>query len=188
MELETKRLRLDGLQPADAPALFGYRADPEVWRYQNWRPDSLAEVERFIRNQSAFTVPVIGQWRQRAIRLRDDGALVGDLAFCLSGDGLAEFGISVAPGHQGKGFAREAAQALLADLFGRMDVHRVHASVDPRNTPSMALMRSLGLRQEAHFRESFRHRGEWVDDAVFAMLAREWREIAAKNAVMPASR
>jgi len=52
----------------------------------------------------------------------------------------------------------------------------------------MALMRSLGLRQDAHFRESLRFRGEWVDDVVFAMLAREWREIAAKNAVTPASR
>ncbi|WP_201316291.1 GNAT family protein [Dyella sp. EPa41] len=185
MGLETARLRLDALQPADAPALFRYRSDPEVARYQGWQPGTLADADRFIGKQSATPVP--GTWFQRAIRLHD-GELIGDLGFCLSGDGLAEFGITVAPEHQGKGFAREAAQALLGELFGRLDVHRVHASVDPRNTPSMALMRSLGLRQEAHFRESLHHRGEWVDDAVFAVLAREWREIAAKSAAMPASR
>lgn len=188
MELETSRLRLDALHPEDAPALFRYRSDPVVARYQGWHPESLDEVERFIGNQSALPTPSPGKWFQRAIRLRANGALIGDLGFCLSGDGLAEFGITVAPPQQGSGVAREAARALLAELFGRLDVHRVHASVDPRNEASMALMRSLGFRQEAHFRESFRHRGEWVDDVVFAMLAREWREIAANSAVLPASR
>ena len=185
MELETTRLRLDTLQSADAPALFRYRSDPDVSRYQGWRPEALGDADRFIGKQSAR--PVRGVWFQRAIRLQG-GELIGDLGFCLSVDGQAEFGISVAPSQQGKGFAREALHALLGELFGRMDVHRAHASVDPRNTPSMALMRSLGLRQEAHFRESLWFRGEWVDDVVFAMLAREWCEIAAKNAVTSASR
>jgi RimJ/RimL family protein N-acetyltransferase len=185
MELETTRLRLDALQPADAPALFRYRSDPDVARYQGWQPETLVDADRFIGKQSAAPAP--GAWFQRAIRLHD-GELIGDLGFCLSNDDQAEFGITVAPPQQGKGFAREAVQVVLGELFGRLDVRRVHASVDPRNAPSMALMRSLGLRQEAHFRESLRFRGEWVDDVVFAMLAREWREIAAKNAAMSASR
>lgn len=179
MELVTDRLRLDALQLADAPDLFGYRADPEVWRYQGWRPESLAEVERFIQHQSAITAPVAGQWFQRAIRLRADGALVGDLGFCLSGDGQAEFGINLAPSWQGRGMAREASRALLDFLFGALKVHRVHASVDPRNTSSMTLMRALRLRQEAHMLESLWFRGEWVDDVVFALLAREWRGMSA---------
>jgi RimJ/RimL family protein N-acetyltransferase len=176
MELVTDRLKLDALQMADAPALFGYRADPAVWRYQNWRPESLVEVERFIHKQSATSAPVAGQWMQRAIRLRADGALVGDLGFCLSGDGQAEFGINLAPSRQGQGMAREASRALLDYLFGTLGVHRVHASVDPRNMPSMALMRSLPLRQEAHLRESLWFRGEWADDVIFALLSREWRQ------------
>ena len=180
MELETDRLRLDVLHLADALALFGYRADPEVWRYQNWRPESLAEVERFIHKQSTMTAPVAGQWLQRAVRLRGDDVLVGDLAVRLSGDGQAEFGINLAPSWQGRGIAREAVRALFDFLFGVLGVHRVHASVDPRNTPSMALMRALGLRQEAHLRESLWFRGEWVDDAVFALLAREWREMSGR--------
>jgi len=34
----------------------------------------------------------------------------------------------------------------------------------------------LGMRQEAHHVESYLFRGEWVDDVVFALLAREWRK------------
>ncbi|WP_267220584.1 GNAT family N-acetyltransferase [Dyella silvae] len=188
MELETPRLRIDALHLSDAAALFGYRSLPEVAKYQNWWPETVDEVERFIRNQSRLLAPAPGQWFQRAIRWRDDGALIGDLAFCLSDDGQAEFGINLAASHQGKGLAREALQAVLERLFGAMGVHRAHCSVDPRNLPSMALMRSLGLRQEAHFHESLRFRGEWVDDVIFAMLAREWRARMAESADEAASR
>jgi RimJ/RimL family protein N-acetyltransferase len=49
------------------------------------------------------------------------------------------------------------------------------ASVDPRNQPSVALLEKVGMRQEAHFRQSLFWRGEWVDDIVFAMLRSEWQ-------------
>ncbi len=188
MELATARLRLDALRASDAAALFAYRADPDVSRYQGWRPASLDEAESFIRNQSHAAAPSHGQWFQRAIRRHDEDALIGDLGFCLSDDGQAEFGITLAPGAQGNGFAREALHKLFDELFGRLNVHRVHASVDPRNTSSMALLKALGMRQEAHFRESLIFRGEWVDDVIFAVLAREWPEIAGMGAGIAASR
>lgn len=188
MELETTRLRLDALHPDDAAALFRYRADPDVSRYQGWRPTSLADAEGFIRNQCGLTAPQAGRWFQRAIRSRGDSALLGDLGFCLSADGQAEFGITLAREWQGQGLAREALHVLLDVLFGRLDVHRVQASVDPRNGASIALLRALGMRQEAHFRESLRLHGEWVDDVVFALLAREWRDMAAKGAEPAVSR
>jgi RimJ/RimL family protein N-acetyltransferase len=64
---------------------------------------------------------------------------------------------------------------LLDLAFGEWGYRRAVGSVDPRNVASMALLRSLGFRQEAHHVESCLIRGEWVDDVVFAMLAREWR-------------
>jgi hypothetical protein len=70
--------------------------------------------------------------------------------------------------------AAEALRAALDWAFAR-GVNRAVASVDPRNTASVALLCSLGMRQEAHFRESYWLRGEWADDLVFALLAREWR-------------
>ena len=179
MELRSARLRCNALRPDDAPALLRYRGDPEVARYQGWRPASLAEAEGFIRNQLVADAPVAGQWYQRAIRLEGDDALIGDLGVCLSDDRQAEFGITLAPEQQGKGLAREALRALLDELFGRLDIHRVHASVDPRNAASMALLGAAGFRQEAHLRESLWFRGEWVDDVIFAMLEREWRANAA---------
>ena len=187
MQLTTARLRIDALHEGDAAALFAYRADPEVSRYQGWCPQTLADADSFIRTQLTLDQPPQCSWMQRAIRRSDDGALLGDIGFCLS-DGQAEIGISLAPFAQGQGYAREALEALFHALFGSLGVHRIYASVDPRNTPSMALLAAVGMRQEAHFRESLLFRGEWVDDVVFALLAREWRDRAANDAGIAASR
>lgn len=173
MELTTPRLLIDRLGTGDAEALFACRADPAVARFQGWRPASVEEALAFIDAQSE---PAPGQWFQRAIRLHEGRQLLGDLGVCLPGTpgDSVEFGISLAPAHQGHGYAREALQALFEHGFGALGWRRLHASVDPRNGACLALLRSLGMRQEAHFRESLWLHGEWVDDAVFAILAREW--------------
>src|SRR5690242_9849352 len=80
MELTTARLLLDHLRPGDADALFACRADPAVARFQGWRPASVAEARAFIDMQGE---PAPGLWFQRAIRLRDGHALIGDLGVSL---------------------------------------------------------------------------------------------------------
>jgi RimJ/RimL family protein N-acetyltransferase len=173
MELTTARLRLDRLRAEDARDLFACRADPAVARFQGWRPRNEAEALAFIQAQAA---PAPGLWFQRAIRLREGGALIGDLGVCLPatpGDSV-EVGISLVPALQHCGYAREALRALFRQGFDVLGWRRIHASVDPRNAACIALLRALGMRQEAHFRESLWLHGEWVDNMVFAMLAREW--------------
>jgi RimJ/RimL family protein N-acetyltransferase len=176
MELQTARLHVGALREDDADALFAYRADPSVARYQGWCPATREEAAAFIRAQRLASPDRPDGWFQRAIWLSPDGALIGDLGVHVPSDpqGTYEFGISLAPSHQRHGYAREAAGALLDVLFGTHGARRVQASIDPRNVASAALLRSLGMRQEAHFRESLQLRGEWVDDVVFALLAREW--------------
>ena len=183
MELLTARLRVDALRDDDASALFACRGDPAVARFQGWCPADLAEAREFIGRQSTAAVPV--GWFQRAIRLGEGEAapLIGDLGVDLPADatGAVEFGISIAPAYQGHGYASEVLQALFEQVFGPFGRHRIHASVDPRNLASMAMLRSLGMRQEAHHRQSLWLRGEWVDDAVFAMLSSEWPAARGKR-------
>lgn len=174
MEIVTRNLRLDDLRPEDAPALFAYRGDPDVARFQGWRPASVVDAERFIESQRAIAPDTPGSWWQRAIRLRDSGGLIGDAGLHFVDADTVELGISVAPVHQRHGFAREALEVVLDFAFGGLGKHRVYASVDPRNTACVRLLEGLGLRREAHFRESVRTADGWTDDVVFAILAREW--------------
>lgn len=181
--IETPRLILDRLRAADAAALYAYRADPAVARYQGWIPADEAEAAAFIAAQAQQPFDAPG-WQQRAIRRRDDGQLLGDCGLRLpeSADEAAEFGVSLHPAQQHRGYAREAAAAVIEHALRTRGCRRIVASVDPRNAASVALCRALGMRQEAHHVESFCLRGEWVDDVIFALLAREWpKESAARR-------
>ena len=177
MQLQTPRLCLDALRADDAQALYACRADPAVARFQGWCPADPAEAAGFIERQAAAPAGVPDSWFQRAIRRRETGELIGDIGIHLPADGRGsvEFGISIAPAWQGRGFAGEALRALFGWVFDQHRGHRIHASVDPRNEASVAMLRSLGMRQEAHHRESLWLAGEWVDDLIFAMLEHEWR-------------
>src|SRR5438876_3812830 len=85
-----------------------------------------------------------------------------------------EIGFAIATGHQGHGYATEAARLLVGYLFGRRAKHRITASCDARNTASAAVLERLGMRREGHLRESSWAKGEWTDDLLYGLLRREW--------------
>jgi RimJ/RimL family protein N-acetyltransferase len=176
--LKTDRLTLRRLSPEDAPDVHAYRSDPEVSRYQMWRPRSLDDTREFLEQLAAVEPDTPGTWLQLAIVSRDNNAVIGDcgIRFPDNDPHQAELGITLKPSHQRQGFASEALSAVLAYVFESLRKHRVFTSIDPRNLASIALVSRIGMRQEAHFRESILIRGEWLDDVVYALLEREWAE------------
>jgi RimJ/RimL family protein N-acetyltransferase len=178
--LATQRLVLRRLAPDDAEAFFAYKSLPECVRYQFWRPATLEETRQRIRDMEGVRPNEPGQWLQLAICLKDTGALVGDIGmhFSADDDAQAEIGYTLDPARWGRGYATEAARAVVGYLFGMLKKHRVTASADPRNGSSLAVLERLGFRREAHFPKSILMHGEWCDDVVYAMLREEWE---AKN-------
>ena len=85
-----------------------------------------------------------------------------------------EIGFAFHPDAQGRGYASEAATAVLELAFGLLGLHRVYGRTDARNVASAALMRRLGMRQEAHLRENEIFKGAWGDELVFAVLEDEF--------------
>ncbi len=176
-DIVTERLIMRDLRDGDAQMMFAYRSDPEIMRYQGWEPESFDDVRAFIASLALDEPYAPGSWRQLAITLRDTGQQIGDCGIHIPGDKpeQAEFGITLAPAYQRRGYAFEALTALLRLAFDTLGKHRAFASIDPRNAPSIALFERAGFRNEAHHVESLWLMGEWVDDVIVAMLAREWR-------------
>jgi RimJ/RimL family protein N-acetyltransferase len=175
----TKRLILRTLEAADADAVHAYRADPEVSRYQAWPFTSVGATRDFFAGQHGVAPFALNGWFQVGITLRETGAVVGDFGLRARDDDSRqiELGITLARPFQHRGFAAEGLSAMLGYLFSQRDPHRVYCSVDPRNQPCLRLLAKSGFRQEAHLVESLWLNGEWVDDAVFAILRREWNAL-----------
>jgi RimJ/RimL family protein N-acetyltransferase len=175
-EINTQRLVLTKLLDSDAPALFAFRSDPEVCRYQSFSPGTLSDAEDFIAGMANVVFDTPGTWFQFGIRRLDTGEMIGDIGAHFTADDprQVEIGFTVAPAHQGCGFGTETVTGLLDHLFGSMKKHRVFGSVDPRNAASIALLKRVGMRQEAHFRESIWFKGGWADDMIFGLLQSEW--------------
>ena len=177
--LETPRLILRPFEERDAAPFAVYRSDPQVARYQGWdAPFSLEKAEQFVAEMKRAVPAAPGEWYQLALELKSSGAMIGDFAFKLSkwDPRQAEIGYTLARAYQGQGYASEALTRLLDYLFTDLDLHRVHANIDPENIPSARLCQRAGLRHEGHFVQSLWFKGGWVDEDWYAILQSEWKE------------
>jgi RimJ/RimL family protein N-acetyltransferase len=176
--LSAERVFLRRLEAEDAAALCGYRGLAEVARFQSWATFDLEDAVDLIKEQAGREPGVPGTWFQWAIIEKATGRMVGDCGLhCLLDDAFQmEFGITLDPKHQKRGYATEALSVLIEFVFGTLGKHRISAVTDVGNVAAASLFRRLGFRQEAHFVEHKWYKGSWSSELVFAILRHEWEE------------
>lgn len=98
--------------------------------------------------------PETQQWLLRALVLPDESRMVGHAGFHgppgVNGPGLPdalELGYTVFREFRGRGYATEAALALIDWAAETHGIRRFIASVAPRNEPSLAIIGKLGFVQ-----------------------------------------
>ena len=173
--LHTARLTLRLFKRHDLNDVYAWMSHAETVRFMPFEPRSLDEVaERIAFFGSRHVVSLDGDSLDLAIELGE--RVIGTIHFVLTSvkHRSAEIGWALNPEFVGHGYAREAAAAMIDEAFGALALHRVFAHVDPRNAASIVLCLRLGMRQEAHHVEHILMKGEWVDTAIFGLLAREW--------------
>lgn len=170
--LRTERLLLRKLLPSDAEALFALRGDERVMRHiARPRPGSVEDIHALL--------AVIEGDRQRgagitwAMSLADAPALIGTIGYyrLKLEHHRGEVGYMLSPVHWGKGLMSEAMNAVLAQGFKGFGFHSIEGRIDPRNTASRRVLERAGFVQEALFREDCYWQGEFLDSAVFSLLA-----------------
>lgn len=82
-------------------------------------------------------------------------------------------------GAQGKGTMTEAVRALIDHAFAAWGLNRVEIRLDVENARSRALAERLGFTREGVLRQAMFLAGDFHDDAVYSMLADDWRGGAA---------
>ena len=123
-----------------------------------------------------------GQALTLGAELAETGELAGDVVLFWHSREHAggELGYVFNPALGGRGYATEAANAMLGLGFETMGLHRITARIDERYEPSVKLARRLGMRQEARLVDNEIFKGEWSTEVDFAMLADEWYALARR--------
>lgn len=88
--------------------------------------------------------------------------------------GIGEIGYTFARAYQRSGLATEATRAALDFAFDSLRLNRIIATMDCRNSASIALTERLGMRREGHFIQNSWFKGEWCDEYLYALLRKEW--------------
>jgi RimJ/RimL family protein N-acetyltransferase len=189
LPIETERLTIRALRPADGEDIYQIYGDPEVSRYLYTEPMDLEAGRRYAAERTDPVVAKAGDGVNLAAELRETGRVVATLYVHLVSTvhSHGEVGYVVSPAYAGRGLATEGAREMLAIGFDRWNLHRMIGRCDARNAASAAVLRKLGMREEALFRENEWVKGEWTDEQVFAILAEDWRA-AATAAAAPSAR
>jgi RimJ/RimL family protein N-acetyltransferase len=174
--LPTERLRIRWLTAGDVPALFALFGDPEVTRYWSHPPFAdVAAAEGLLgRIHDCFRRRTLFQWGIE--RTGTDGVIgTCTLATLDATHRRAELGYALGRSFWGHGYMAEALPVLLGFAFGRLQLHRLTADVDPRNGPSVRSLERLGFRREGYLREHYLVNGEVQDAVVYGLLRSESR-------------
>ena len=85
--------------------------------------------------------------------------------------------------HAGRGLMLEAVCAVVAYAFRTLRLHRLEASIQPSNSRSIRLVKSLGFTLEGTSRRYLKIRGRWRDHERWALLAEDWRAAIRSSSV-----
>ena len=179
LPIETERLWLRKYEDKDLADILEYSSDADFWLARNldWSvsEEGVKEYWEAQRDVDPSTDP---KWFSLVVELKAEGKVIGQVGIGVIKTGehrQGTIGWLLGRKYQGQGLATEAARALVTTGFDHLGFHRISARTGRDNKRSWHLMERLGMRREAHFRESHVVKGEWRDEFVYAVLADEWR-------------
>jgi RimJ/RimL family protein N-acetyltransferase/catechol 2,3-dioxygenase-like lactoylglutathione lyase family enzyme len=174
--LQTKRLILRDLVLADFDAVHEYASDPLVTRFTSFGPNTAEETRDFLSRSIHAASVSPRQIHTMAVIERTTGQLIGSCGLepCDGTGRHYVFGYCLNRHWWGRGFGREAADALVQFGFDRLQAHRLWAHVFLGNTASARILEGLKFRREGLALQSLYLRNTWHDILTFGQLRSEW--------------
>lgn len=183
--IETPRLLLRLAEPGEASRLVEYLQRNRA-HLAAWEPDPLP---------GSFTE---AHWRERLAQMRREedegrqvrvylferekgsqGRVVGTIGISNIVRGAfwsAHVGFALDHALEGRGYMREALEAMIGYAFGPLNLHRLEANHQPHNLRSAALLRRLGFVPTGYARDYLFIAGAWRDHVQTSKINDAWRK------------
>ena len=171
--METARLIIRRFEPDDWQDLHEYLSQEEVVKYEPY--DIFTEEA-----SRQETVRRSGDNSFWAVCLKDCGKLIGNIYLSKQDFDTWELGYVFNEKFQHKGYATEAAQAMIDYAFTNQNARRITAICNPLNISSWRLLERLKMRREGHlikniyFKKDRNGEPIWSDTYEYAILSDEW--------------
>ena len=169
-QLETDRLRLRPHTMDDLAAIHDYSRDREVTQYMQWGPNTEEQTRNFLElcvaNQAVE--PKINY--EFAVTTKTDDRLIGSITLrrLKENSPLGEIGYVYAKDTWGKGFASEAALAILRYAFQQLGMTKISATCDPANFGSARVLQKAGMTLEGYLSKHIPMKGVMRDSLLYA--------------------
>ncbi len=171
--IETPRLRLRDYRPEDWERVHLYGADPEFSRFEAWGPNTVEDTRKFVSSMVEQAARSPRYKFDFAVCLKDSGLLIGGCGIRRESQesAVANLGWAIHPEHQAKGYATEAARALID--FGRRELGLsvIYATCDARNVASYRVMEKLGMKRVGFLEKEREVKGQLRDTFRYEMRA-----------------
>jgi ribosomal-protein-alanine N-acetyltransferase len=176
-ELPTLRgslVTLRELRMSDAEALLSAMSTDDVARFISPPPTTTGGFEKFI--AWAHRERAMGRYVCFAVVPRGDDRLIGLFQIrSLEPDfGSSEWGFALAVEYWGTGLFVDAARLAIDFAFNVLGAHRLEARAALQNGRGNAALKKLGATQEGVLRRSLLRNGEFLDQALWTVVADEW--------------
>jgi len=155
--VETERIILREILPADAAGMFELDSNPIVHKYLGNTPvKNIEQSAKMIENiRAQYINQGIGRW---AVVEKASGDFMGwsglKLNFERSYNGRSNFhdiGYRLIPKYWGKGYATESALAALDYGFNKLNLDNIVGLADVDNLASNAILKKIGLQYIEQF-------------------------------------
>jgi RimJ/RimL family protein N-acetyltransferase len=177
--LETERLIIRPFRESDYADLFEYLSIKETYRFEPGEPVSMEEAKEYAKKRSNSV-----NWWAATLKNDTRDKLIGHISLFQTEPKVLrtwEIGYIFNPAFQNKGYASEAAYAVIKHVFEKLNAHRIIAHCSPENIPSRKVLEKCGMTREGLQRKNvfFRTDDEgnplWFDSFDYAILADDER-------------
>lgn len=191
---ETERMTLRPYALEDFDAFHDLHSRDDVARYLPWPTRDEEASRAALQRHQRPRLEKDDDGMTLAAFAKDSGRLVGEVVLFLRSveHRGGEVGYVLHPDFWGRGLATEGAGVVLQIAFDVMRMHRVIARIEARNTGSARVLERLGMRREALLVKNEWFKGEWSNEADYALLDEEWasnpvRSLISSNTTAPAA-
>src|SRR5690242_12195188 len=175
--IKAPRLRLREIDvDNDLDAIFAMISDSDITKYLPIEPQTReSEREALEAMTRDARAEHRAQWHLVAEAV-DGGEVcgMGRIGITPQSDLTADIGYFVRRDLWGRGYGTEIAFFLVEFGFSALGMHRVWATVDPRNAASQRVLESVGMTREGRLRQHLQRNGVWSDSFVYSVLEQEW--------------